>query len=703
MNLKKFFLPALLGSATFLAAYCYPSNRNPQDKESWIIRAVLQVLKSYHYEPQLVDDQLSKTVFKEYIEKIDNGKRFFIQPEIDQLQAYQTKLDDEATNATFQFFNLSNELIEKAVLRVNNFYPKLLEKPFDLEKDELFETNPDKLTWAKSESDLKDYWKQIFKFEIMTKVIDKQKAQDVDSTNTKKKTFVELEKEARAEVKKNYDEYFKRLSQWRRQDRFNEYINSIVVRFDPHSEYLDPKEKQDFNQSMSGVLEGIGARLQVEGELTKVAEIIPGGPAWKQKQLQANDYIIKVAQEGQEPKDIRGMRLDDAILLIKGKKGTKVILTVKKVDGSIKEIEIVRDLVILDESFAKSAILSIPNSTDNIGYIKLPKFYADFEREGGSSCAVDVAKEIEKLGKNNVKGIILDLRNNGGGSLKDVVQMSGLFIEDGPIVQVKSRDQQAYVLNDQDSRVQYNGPLVVLVNHFSASASEILAAAMQDYKRAIIVGSTSTFGKGTVQRFVDLNRTVPQNEALSGLGDIKITTQKFFRITGESTQLKGVIPDIILPDNFNYIKIGEKEFDNSLVWNKIDPVQQYDQKVYKSKDMIKIKELSKERLAKNASFQLVDENAKRIKNQRDVTSFPLSLKKYKSYVESRDANNKKFENLFKENRNIQVANMRDDVLLMANDSSKIARNEAWFESIKRDIQLEESMYIIRDMIQERVN
>lgn len=419
-----------------------------------------------------------------------------------------------------------------------------------------------KKPFAKDDATLKDYWRQSMKWETMTRLAEKLEKKEKGEENFKDKTYEELEAEARKDVLKVYDDWYVRLEKRKRNDYLSMYLNTFTNIFDPHTEYYEPIDKQNFDIGMSGRLEGIGARLQTDGDLTKVSEIIVGGPAWKEGKLEENDKIVKVAQ-GDDPEwtDITGMVINDVVQLIRGKPGTKVRLSVKKADGSTKEIVIIRDVVIIEEGFAKSLLIETEEK-ETIGYLRLPKFYADFNNSNGRRCADDVAVELEKLKQAGVQGIILDLRSNGGGSLRDVVKMSGFFVEEGPIVQVKSRTRKAEVLSDDDPGVQYSGPLIVMVNQFSASASEILAAALQDYGRAVIVGTgTSTFGKGTVQRFFDLDAVIRGNPEVKPLGEIKLTVQKFFRVNGGSTQLRGVTPDIVLPDNWLYLETGEKEED----------------------------------------------------------------------------------------------------------------------------------------------
>jgi len=396
---------------------------------------------------------------------------------------------------------------------------------------------------------------------------------------------------------------------------------------------------------------------------------------------------LKVAQKGQEAVDIAGMRVDDVVQLVRGKKGTTVILTVRKKDNSIVDISIERDEVQLEESKAKSVIVDMPGKIQNIGYINLPKFYSEFDEEG-NSCARDVADEIKKLKSQDVNGIILDLRNNS----------SGLFIEDGPIVQVKGRESRPYIHTDKDKNVLYTGPLVIMVNQFSASASEIIAAAMQDYKRAIIVGSNSTFGKGTVQRFYDLDRGIRGFDEFKPLGNVKMTTQKFYRVNGGSTQLKGVIPDIILPDTYHYIKTGEKEYDNPLEWSEIAAIP-FSQNVVLIENKQKLIENSAARVKESKDFNLVLESALQIKSNRDQTKWPLKINDYRSMVNKRDEDSKKYESLFKnEIAGLQIRNIPVDLTKINFDESNVAKNNEFMKDLKKDIYLEETMNILRDMI-----
>ncbi len=686
-----------------IASAFYPKV-DSKEKEAILIQSILTGLNQFHYNPVSLDNDFSKKVFDLYLDRIDRQRRFLTQKDIVELKAYELKIDDESNEGTYEFFNISEKLLKAGRAKAQDYYKEILAKPFDFTIKESIEMDHEKKPFAISENDLKDNWRKLLKYDVMNKLnnkINAQKDKEKDGTmeeGEKPKTIEEMEAEARKDALKNYDDWFERMSKERRADYMNDYLNTITNIFDPHTGYFMPKDKENFDITMSGTLEGIGARLQTDNEYTKVISIVPGGPAWKQKGLEEGDLITSVAQEGEEPVDVTGFRIDDVVKLIRGKKGTEVVLTVKKkVDSKIKAIPIIRDVVLLDESYAKSAILNYPGKAENIGYLKLPRFYADFNRKGGRSCATDVALEIEKLNKANVNGIILDLRNNGGGSLRDVVRMSGLFIEEGPIVQVKGRGYPAEILEDEDPKVQYDGPLIIMVNNYSASASEIIAAAMQDYGRAVIVGSNSTFGKGTVQRFFDLDRAVRGNPEVKPLGEVKLTIQKFYRVDGGSTQLKGVVPDIILPDNFHYMKTGEKEQEYPMKWTKIDPVS-YTQNVTKLENISTLKAASEKRLKSNPIFQKIDENARRFKRLKDQTNYTLNMDEFQKEEEKLDKESEMYEDMFTVIDGLSIKNLPVDLPEINSDSSKIARNDSWIEGLSKDVYLEETLSIMKDMI-----
>ena len=689
-------ITAILIGGLFGKVVTHGSPVDDKDKEKLIIREVFKLIGNRHFTNADLDDAYSQKVFKTYLKRLDGSKRFLTMGDLDLLDDYENQIDDAIKEPNLEFFELSIQLFNQATEKVRSWYPEILDTPFDFSKDEDIELDGEKLGFAADDDELKDRWRQYLKYETLTRLSDKLESQEKEvDPEGGKKSVTELEAEARKDVLELMDDWFKRMDELRRSDRFELYLNSATNVYDPHTDYFNPKEKEDFNINMSGRLEGIGARLSRDGDFSKVVSIVPGGPAWRQGELEVDDIIQKVAQEGEEPVDIQGMHLDDVVSMIRGKKGTIVTLDVKSADGISKSISITRDEVVLDEGFARSAILEMPGRVDKVGYILLPRFYADFENPNGRSCAEDVANEVEKLKQHGVVGIILDLRDNTGGSLNDVVEMSGLFIKDGPIVQVKGRNSDAYVLKDKDPEVHYSGPLVVMVNGYSASASEILAAALQDYGRAVVVGSKSTFGKGTVQRFYNLNR---ENKLASEpLGDLKLTVQKFYRINGGSTQLKGVTPDIVLPDRFAYIEFGEKELDYPMPWTEIAPVM-YKQDVVDLSSIDQIRKKSAERIAQSAEFKLVDDNAHRIRELRDESVYPLDLEAYQALLKSQEEDAAKYKEIFAPREKLQVSNPPEDMAYIEMDSSRIGRNDAWLKNIRKDGYIDETLWIMHDMI-----
>lgn len=689
----------IAGIAFFVSQFNPFSTPAPSpEKEAALMQAILQGLNRLHFQPKEIDDKFSQQVYALYLQDVDGGKRFYNKSDIDQLKVFEKQLDDEASKGTFQFFDLSVALMDKGVAKAQTWYREILAQPIDFSKNEILEGDGKKLDWAKNDDELRDRWVKQMKYEVLSRVTDELEKQEKPDFKGEKKTFAQHEEEQRKKVLDTYDKWFKRLQKTDRTRRLEIYLNAMTNVFDPHSGYFSPKEKENFDIQMSGKLEGIGARLQSDGEKTSVTEIVPGGPAWKQGILQPKDVILKVAQgeTDAESLDVMGWDIDDVVGKIRGPKGTKVTLTIQKPDGGEKVITITRDVVIMEEGFAKSLILSANSQQDKVGYIFLPKFYADFTPQGLTSCASDVAKEIEKLKKENVKGVILDLRGNGGGSLRDVVQMSGLFIEEGPIVQVKNRSRKPEIMTDNDPRVQWGGPLIVMVNTFSASASEILAAAMQDYNRAVIVGSAGTYGKGTVQRFLDLDNST-SDDSVKPLGEMKLTIQKFYRITGKTTQLDGVKPDIVLPDFYNLVDLGERENEYPLESTTIEAVS-FNQSAYHITDLDKLKSASEARVNADVTFKKVSDNATRLRKVKDQSQYPLNAEKFRMWHKRQDEEADQYDNLFKPIEGFQLANLSADLPQIQGDTSRQARNDSWMKDKQKDIQLYEAFHIMQDMI-----
>lgn len=672
------------------------SNLDELSKEQVIIKGINTFIDYLHFQPHEMDADYTDEVFRTYMKSLDSRKQFFTKEEVAQLREMMDQMDDQTQSYDLAFFHESCKLYKNAFHRAEKFYKTILEDPFEYDSQETLERDPDKLDYMADSAALRDYWEKLLKYETITRIIDKQKA---TLENEEEKPFEEIEKEARENTLEMYDKYFDRMSEFMREDDlFAQYVNAITMANDPHSNYFSPKDKQDFEIDMSGKLEGIGARLTKDGEYTKVVSVVPGGPAWKGKELEANDLIAKVAQGDEDPVDVRGWRTDDVVQLIRGEAGTTVRLFVKKPDGSTQEISIVRDEVEIGQSFAKSFFIEDNEIGKKVGYIKLPRFY--FEFDGDKRSSTDMAIELEKMKKENVDGVILDLRFNPGGSLSDVVDISGLFIEGGPIVQVKSRKDAPYIWKDKDKKVHYDGPLVILVNHFSASASEILAAAMQDYNRAVIVGSNSTFGKGTVQRFFQLDQAFRGKSPYENLGDVKLTIQKYYRINGGSVQLKGVVPDIILPDTYSYMEMGEKEYDNPLEWTQIEPLK-YSQNVFTIDNMDLIKENSKRRVEANPVFAKIDEYARYLKDIRDESVTPLNLKELEILEKKRESRSNEFDELSITNENLHIYNYPLDMDKIKIDSSLIASNDNEMKNIKKDVYINEALWVIHDLIESR--
>ncbi len=702
-KLKKllFFFPI---AAVALVSYAYINRPVASEKEEAIDQILMQSLKQLHYSPMEVNDDFSEKVFKLYLERLDYSKKFLIQSDVDELKKYNHTIDDDINAGQFNFFNRSVEIIDKRVAEAKSYYTEILDKPFDFTKNDSLQLDAEKLNFSKSEKDLKEAWYKLLKYQTLVQVAEMTESQEKakqrnDTAKTKDATFKikskeEIEVDARKKVLKSNNDYFKRLKEFNRNDRISSYFNAVTAMYDPHTEYFAPKDKSNFDIAMSGQLEGIGAQLQEKEGLIKVSNIVPGSASFRQGQLKVGDIIMKVAQGAADPVDITDMRLDEAVQLIRGKKGTEVRLTVKKPDASIVVIAIIRDIVVIEDTYAQSAILQ---GKKKIGYIKLPEFYADFTGKGGRRCATDVRKELEKLRAENVEGVILDLRYNGGGSLFDVVEMAGLFIDKGPIVQTKEKTKPAVVMEDKEPGVVYDGPLTILVNSNSASASEIMAAAIQDYKRGVIVGtSPSTFGKGTVQRFYDLDEYLPpQYASIKPLGSVKITMQKFYRINGGATQLKGVIPDIILPDPYYLLDQGEKEQDYPMTWDEIAPAKYTALKPAYS--LSKLKASSEARLKASSGFGILTDAAKRFKKQKDDTMVSLNAEAYMKEQKEYKAEVKKMEGLDKEFPGVEVSALKVDAASIAGDTTKVAKAKEFYKGLRKDIYLNETISIMEDI------
>ncbi|APY01542.1 carboxy terminal-processing peptidase [Lacinutrix venerupis] len=694
-NILMLVLLLAFGSCSFTAKV-----DNDPNKDKLLIQIITLALEQLHFEPKDFNDEFSEDVYNTYLNQIDPLKRFFLKSDIEEFEAYKTQIDDELRAYDITFFNITNERLIQRMAEAKEYYKEVLDKPFDFSIDEDFNTDYENHEYVKSKKKLKERWRQLLKFSTISNYDELIRTQERDTVASLdgepkvKKSLKELEVEARQETKKSLDVYYTDyVEDLERKDWFSMYINAIVEEFDPHTSYFAPTDKDRFDQQMSGKLEGIGARLSKRMDYTKIVEVISGGPAWRGQELEVGDIILKVRQEDEKAAvSIVGMRIDDAIKLIKGPKGTKVYLTLKKVDGSIEDISITRDIVELEETYAKSS--TVLKGDKKFGLINLPKFYIDFTDYNERNAASDIKKEIERLKEEGIEGLVLDLRNNGGGSLKTVVDIAGLFIKDGPIVQVRSTNEPKEVLEDTDKSIVWDGPLVIMVNELSASASEILAAAMQDYKRAIIIGSKQTYGKGTVQNVLDLNRMV-RNSSHGDLGAIKITRQKFYRINGGSTQLEGVKSDVVVPDRYSFIDIGERDQENPLAWDKIDAVKYDYWNSYFDYDATVSN--SKKRMENNPQLKLIEENAKWLKSQIEENVFSLNYKKYKAELKADEEKAKEYDAISKYTTNLTFNSLPYEVRLFEEDTVLKEKRDRWHESLSHDVYVEEALNVLNDL------
>ena len=585
-------------------------------------------LPAQHFSHVPFDDQLSKKAFELYLRQLDPRKRFLLKSDVDELGAFSEHIDDELRRGRMVLPDAGMQILDERIRQVKTMLGPIMKDGFDPNRKDYLESDPKKITWAANQAELRDRWRRVLKLQVLDEYLNavekkKKEKKPVPEADAGKITKTKAWKTAMETVRKRNIHYLDRLLRESRQDHYNRYFDAVARAFDPHTNYMPPTSKEDFDIHMSGSLEGIGALLREDDGHIKVVRIIPGSAAERQGQLHAEDTILAVAEKGGEPVEISEMRIREAVSYIRGPKGTEVILTVQKPDGSRQVIPIVRDVVQIEETYVKSTVLKDDRGV-KIGYIRIPSFYRDFSasRENGKSRNVtdDTRHELVRLKKEGIGGLILDLRNNGGGALTDAVDISGLFLPGGPVVQVKNSQGMIRVLDDEDTQVVYDGPLIVLVNQFSASASEILAAALQDYGRALIIGGKHTHGKGTVQALVDLNRNLPllHLKKYEDLGALKVTIQKFYRINGGSTQYKGVEPDIVVPSMFDYLKTGEKNMENSLPWDTVENVAHNSWQGDRF-DLATVRQQSRKWIKLNKKFQTIKEEAAKAKERSEQT------------------------------------------------------------------------------------
>ncbi|ORJ62173.1 carboxy terminal-processing peptidase [Geothermobacter hydrogeniphilus] len=663
---------------------------------SYVLR---QQLTQHHFSHKAIDDKFSEATFDLYLKQLDFQKRFLLASDVAQLRAYADRIDDEFKLGQIELPAIAGQLLDKRIRQVRKIVAELLTRKFDFSREEELESDPEKLAWVADSAALKERWRKILKYQVMVRMLTLEENPESDKKGAGKgkkdpSAKPETQAEARKKIAKRFDHFFDRLLKDTLRDHYDRFFNAATRAFDPHTSYFAPKQKEDFEIGMRGSLEGIGATLREEDGFIKVVRVIPGSAAARQGELAAEDTILAVAQGDEEPVDVTDTRLRDAVELIRGPKGTEVRLTVKKADGKTRVIPIVRDVVEIEETFVKWTTIPDPKTGKLFGYIRIPSFYRDFKGpfQGGTGRNVtdDVEKALQDLKKSRIDGLLIDLRNNGGGALTDAVKISGLFIKSGPVVQVKSSNGQVRVLDDRDPDVAYDGPMLVLVNRFSASASEIFAAALQDYHRALIVGSEHTYGKGTVQTILDLDRAIPfrNMEKYKPLGALKITTQKFYRVSGGSTQDKGVEADLILPDRMQYVKSGEKYMDYALPWDTV-PAARYTPWPRPKQSLKVLIENSRKRLEKNKEFQEIVSDAEKVKERRNKTRLTLNIAKArKERAEMDDSNDD--------------PNAFHDGLAMDKDTDKpldeAAKHKRWEEQVRKDPYTREGVAILDDLL-----
>jgi carboxyl-terminal processing protease len=695
-NKWKVFATVFLFGALFFAFNTVKSENqeSPELRQRKLLSTIGQLLESEHYSPRNIDDAFSKEVFNAYLKALDPEKNTFLQTDLDGLTKYSTTIDDEIHGATISFQPAVSRIYEIRIKETQALFNQIMDKPFDFSKDDSVLLNTDKLGYPKDEVERAKRWEMLLKYRTIERyasLIDEREK------NKGKEKFVikndsTLEAESRAYIKKSYKKRLESFEKtFTKEKRFELFLNAITGLMDPHTDYLAPIEKRSFTEQMSGVIYGIGAQLTQDDFGIRIASIQPGGPAWKSGQIVVNDVIVKIAQGADEPVDVSGYETTDAVKLIRGNLGTEVRLTFRKPDGTFKVVSLIREKIVLDEGYARSVV--IQNGEDKYGYILLPDFYADFEREEGHRCSEDVAAEIKKLKAENVKGIIIDVRFNGGGSLYEVVQMAGLFIDKGPVVQIRNKEGRAQTLYDETPGILYDGPLVVMANEFSASASEIFAGAMQDYKRGIVVGSSSTYGKGTVQRNVAFGKPLDSLGIQTEYGSVKLTFQKFYRISGSSTQKKGVVPDVILPDEYEYLKYREKDNESALSWDEMERARY---NVWPNNAQLsQVVQVTNSKLQNDTALNKFKQNLLWVSSQIETPVY-LKLDKYQAFKKRIQEVSKQNEQDLKLKTPMKLAPIKVDYNKFYNnpDKSKQDRYQAWIKDLAKDFQVNESSKIL---------
>ncbi|TQM21682.1 carboxy terminal-processing peptidase [Chryseobacterium aquifrigidense] len=696
-NFRTVRLLLLLPLTFFVFGFRPPLNE--EEKRQIIMINTKNILSYLHYSPKPINDAYSKEVYKQYFESIDPTKTYFLQSDMDEFRKYETKLDDYLNTGDLTFYKLTVDKLYQRIDEIDKMTKDIFSKPINLQEDEILTLEPKLKNAPANKQQQYNEWRKYVKYNILQEIEslnrkseEKKKDDSTNKDNNSKPEVLsqdEKVKKATENVKDLLEEKFIRFRKRQKMDWFTVYMNAYTHIFDPHTNYYSPQGKKDFDMDFKGKIIGIGAVIQEKKGNLYIGTLSIGAPAWKTKQLTEGDKILKIkSTPDTDAVNVVDMLSSEAIKLIRGEKGIPITLTVQKKDGTIQDVTMNREEISIEDTFAKSIIVNA--SGKKYGLINLPKFNADFEDKDGRNASDDIKKEIIKLKEQNIQGIVLDLRGNSGGSLTEVGDIMGLFMDAGPYVQVKDGNGKITTLKNKNEAPIWNGPLVILQNELSASAAEILAGVMQDYGRAVIMGSPVSYGKGTVQVFVDLNRFLNTEE---DFGSVKLTIQKYYRITGESTQRKGVSSDIQMKDIFSYADIGEKYDDYALAWDKIPGTS------FNRQNFLNIQALQKvsaERIAKNDNYKLLLEYAQWKENLGKEKTVPLSIEKYSDLMKQRKTQDDKFKVLKTFESGLTFTMYPKDIEREKSDAAFKNKSEVWVKNLQKDLYLKEAINIVED-------
>ena len=673
-------------------------------KKETLYQILRTSINQWHFNPRPIDDSFGADFLTFYLERLDPNKHYFLQSDIDEFMELSTVVDDEINEFDDTVFQTIDDRFIVRLKNLKALLANIFGEPLQFKKNEFIELDAKKKTNISNTRDLGQYWRRNVKYQVLNEYLSLIEDDLVSPTANVdlKQMDLALLNDALISVKKDTMSAIDRVLDQDVDERRHAYMNAIVSIFDAHSAFFPPDIKENFDISITGKLEGIGAVLREEKRKIKVVEIVPGSASWRQGQLEAEDVILKVGQNQDEPVSIVGMSVNDAVKLIRGKKGTMVRLTVKKSTGEVIVIPIIRDVVVIEETYAKGSVIKDSRSGHRYGYILLPKFYRDFKDSDARNTTDDIRKILTVFNREKVDGVVFDLRGNEGGALQDSVDTAGLFIQEGPIVQVLGKNNRKTIHYDDDASITYRGPLVIMIDSFSASASEILAAALQDYQRAIVVGESNTFGKGTVQYIVDFDRRFPSAFRYRPLGAMKLTIQKFYRVTGDSTQYKGVSPDILLPSRYGYLEVGEEYLTHSLPWDTIDAVD-FNPWMGPLIQKEKIARQSRERVRQSEGFDQLKSYVSSVEKDRDDTQFPISFEQAVQRKKRIDQRSKSFKDGaisydFLTINLVDYANPKKNYDPELEEAKKESRDE-WKKELKEDVFIQESLSILNDMIE----